>query len=491
MSQNNTKLKQESFFIQEEQIVNRKKILRQDRWQAEVGRCFLFIPAVNLNLEVTNISAFGCAVQLPTTAIEKVKQHLGVDQAIKVTLVYSDIETQTLSLKLVRTWEIDHTSSFVAFETLHEPINVERCKAISEANQIIDFQIQQATQLNKIPVGFRTIVHDLKYWFTNLRQQIEEIEKKSPVDNAQSDEEFRLTIAEVVSDYLGKFLPEVYQTIPALFRDLTKEEQQICTKFVREQLAPFVYGAPFANRAYYKPRGYAGDYEMMNHLYRSEMVGRTLFDQCMHKYFIEEPAANAVKNRGHYLHDKIKQTVERKSPNETIKILSIASGPALEQQLFVMQNPQFYNRKIEFTCIDQDEESLKHAQRQLVALNRQKNAGFTFNFNNLAIRNIIAQGVPEKDFDLIYSAGLFDYFTDPVAQVAAKQMHEALNNNGNLIIGNYSKNNPTAPLMEVFLDWILIYRSSEDMKNLFNETGSHVTVEAEPLQINLFAVIKK
>ncbi len=77
------------------------------------------------------------------------------------------------------------------------------------------------------------------------------------------------------------------------------------TQFAREQVGYLVYGAPFANRAYYKPRGYAGDYEMMNHLYRDELVGKTLFDQCMHKYFIDEPAGAAVKNRGQYLFEKI------------------------------------------------------------------------------------------------------------------------------------------------------------------------------------------
>src|SRR5207253_6912500 len=124
----------------------------------------------------------------------------------------------------------------------------------------------------------------------------------------------------------------------------------IATDFIREQLGPYIYGAPFAARAYYKPRGYAGDYEMMNHLYRSEVTGKTLFDQCVHKYFVDEPAGVAVKNRGYYLVEKLTQIFRAHPAHEPLKIISIASGPAVEQQLFLQGGKEFYGRPVSFTC---------------------------------------------------------------------------------------------------------------------------------------------
>ena len=109
----------------------------------------------------------------------------------------------------------------------------------------------------------------------------------------------------------------------------------------------------------------------------------------------------------------------------------------------------------------------------------------------MAIRNVIARGLPEQDYDLIYSAGLFDYFTDQVARAAAKQFITSVKPGGKVIIGNYSKDNLSASFMEMVLDWKLIYRSEEDLLRIFQGLGSRIWVEKEPLGINLFVVIQK
>ena len=75
--------------------------------------------------------------------------------------------------------------------------------------------------------------------------------------------------------------------------------------------------------------------------------------------------------------------------------------------------------------------------------------------------------------------------------MAAQKMMASLKPGGKLIIGNFSKDNPSAPFMELCLDWNLIYRSKEDLERMFHGFGSKVTVEKEPLGVNLFVVIEK
>ncbi len=229
---------------------------------------------------------------------------------------------------------------------------------------------------------------------------------------------------------------------------------------------------------------------MMNHLYRNELVGATLFDQCMHKYFIDEPAAKAVKNRAAYLLEKIRGCIQN-TPGDVVRILAVASGPAMEQQMFIKDAAKHAGKKVQFTCLDQDEESLKHAQKQIMSIDRFVASGFEFKFINLAIKNILARGVPDGGYDLIYSAGLFDYFTDPVAQMAGAKLFEGLNKNGTLVIGNFSKDNPSRPFMEMVLEWHLLYRSPDEMAALFKGLDPNLKVEKEPLGINLFAIMKK
>ncbi|MNJ99788.1 hypothetical protein D3C87_175690 [compost metagenome] len=485
----NRAFKQELFLIDES---HRKKVVRQDRTDMAPGTCFLDFK--EFQAQVVNISPFGCAILVSIDHYEAVKRHAYLNPGFEVDLIFNQVRTQTLSLRWVHS-QSDATSvtgeMVIGFEVVGEPLQTERIKALESSAEVIEKQIKYTAETQRIPAPFKTFVYELKDWLEKLKANIDLLEKDTPVDSWREAQDYKMTIADAVSDFLNKVIPLKYKELPVLTKDISKDDLEVATAFAREHLGQLVYGAPFASRAYYKPRGYAGDYEMMNHLYRDEMVGKSFYDQCMHKYFVDEPAGAAVKNRGHYLFEKITDLFKKTSAKQPLKVLSIASGPAMEQQLFLQNSKEFYGRTAEFTCLDQDEESLKHAQKQLYSMNRFVKSGFTFKFNNMAIRNVIGRGCPDTDYDLIYSAGLFDYFTEPVARMTAKKMLAAVKTGGQVIIGNFSKDNPSAPFMELILDWHLIYRSEEDLLRIFQGLGSKMWVEKEPLGINLFIVIQK
>lgn len=492
MSRSSAAMKQEGFFISEESSGKRKKIVRQDRLHLDTAKCLLDFQGTKI--EILNLSTFGCAAIVGEQATKALNALYAQDEFCAAKVVFDGTETQTLHLRKVRE-EAHPTSvngeSVWAFETVGEPFKVDRIKVLELTAAVLQKQNEYAAKVQRLPENYRQIVFQVRDWFQKLKEQIDQLEKEAPVDNAQEAQEYRMTIVENMGEYIGSVVPHVYKQVPPMLKGLSPEDTQLATDFIREQIGPYIYGAPFAARAYYKPRGYAGDYEMMNHLYRAEVTGRTLFDQCMHKYFVDEPAGVAVKNRGAYLEAKLAQLIKAHSPAEQMKIISVASGPAVEQQLFLQNHREFYGRNVSFTCLDQDEESLKHAQKQIGSIERFVKSGFKFQFRNLAIRNVIAGGLPEKDYDLVYSAGLFDYFTEPVAQMAAQKMLACLKPGGKLIIGNFSTENPCAPFMELWLDWNLIYRSKEDLERMFKGFGSKVYVEKEPLGVNLFVVIEK
>jgi hypothetical protein len=487
MSQTTTK--QEAFHIDE---ANRKKIIRQDRIPVEPHTCFLVFQ--NFKLELINISTFGCAVMVDQTTFEELTRFTNTQSVFHADFIFKNVLTQNVAFRLARTES--HSKSvigemIVGLECVGEPLRLERIKAIEVSSEVIQKQIKYVTDSHRIPTEFKMFVYELKDWLEKLKINIDIIENEAPVDNWKENHEFKMTIADNVSDFLNQVIPQKYKELPVLLSPIPQEDLEIVTAFAREHLGHLIYGAPFANRAFYKPRGYAGDFEMMNHLYRDEMVGKSFYDQCLHKYFVDEPAGAAVKNRGQYLCEKITELFENTKSHTALKILSIASGPAMEQQMFLQSGQKFHGRKAEFTCLDQDEESLKHAQRQLHSLNRLLQSGFEYKFNNMAIRNVIAKGCPDTNYDLIYSAGLFDYFTEPVAQMAARKMLDSVKVGGKVIIGNFSKDNPSTPFMELILDWHLIYRSEEDLLRIFKDLGSKIWVEKEPLGINLFVVIEK
>lgn len=492
MSRSSVAMKQEGFFISDEGVAKRKKIVRQDRWQLEAGRCFLEFQGTKA--EVLNISTFGCAIIVNPATEKAITPHFLKEDAVAAKVFFDGTETQNLQVRKVRdeAHPTGATGEMIwALEVVGEPFKTDRIKVLETTTAILRKQNEYTAKLQRLPESYRQFVFQMRDWFEKLKAEVDQLEKDAPVDNIQSSQEYRATAVENISDYLSIVMAQIYTKIPSLMATINPEDHALAVEFIREQVGHYFWGAPFAARAYYKPRGYAGDYEMMNHLYRADITGRTLFDQCVHKFFLGEPPGAAVKNRGAYLATKLQEMFKANAGKAPLKIMSVASGPAFEQQIFLQNSKEFFGTQASFTCLDQDEESLKHAQKQIGSIERFVKSGFEFNFKNLAIRNVIAAGLPDNGYDLIYSAGLFDYLTDPVAQMAAQKMMASLKPGGKLIIGNFSTNNSWAPLMELILDWNLIYRSPEDMERLFKPLGSKIHVEKEPLGVNLFAVIQK
>lgn len=479
----NDGLKQESFLIDE---AKRKKILRQDRIQLPPGTCLL--KSEEKYFEVLNISAFGISI-ITKNAMDTKSVMSFFETQKEGKIIFDNFEFQNVFLKKVRSEEVS-AGLIIGFECVGEPINIEILKTLMTTSSMLKNVASLGQNLSKIPIEFKVLIYELKDLLLKLKSEISSLEKNQILDNKAKTQEFESTVTQLVAEFLSGSVPSYYKKIPTILNKESAETKKLCTDFAREQIGSLIYNAPFASRAFFKPRGYAGDYEMMNHLYRNESVGESLYDKCLHRYLVDEPAAEAVKNRSVYLKNKIIQMV-KESKKDTIKILSVASGPALEQQMFLKDCKEFYGKKIEFVCLDQDEESLKHAQLQLSLLERMHNSGFKFRFVNCAIKNIIINGLDEHDFDFIYTAGLFDYFADSVAQVAAQKLYDGLNDGGTLLIGNFSKENPTQVLMDMFLDWILIYRSGEDLTRIFSPVSKKIVIEKEELGINLFACIKK
>ena len=95
-------------------------------------------------------------------------------------------------------------------------------------------------------------------------------------------------------------------------------------------------------------------------------------------------------------------------------------------------------------------------------------------------------------FDFIYSMGLFDYLTKPIAKSVINQLYKILENNGEMVIGNFHVSNPSKFYMEYWLDWILNYRTEQEFIELLEGNPSaDVNIFFEDTGSQMFLNIKK
>jgi cyclopropane fatty-acyl-phospholipid synthase-like methyltransferase len=97
-------------------------------------------------------------------------------------------------------------------------------------------------------------------------------------------------------------------------------------------------------------------------------------------------------------------------------------------------------------------------------------------------------------YDLIWSAGLFDYFKDKHFTFLIRKYFNCLTDDGEMVISNFSTKNPTKRLMEVLSDWYLHLRTESDLFRIASDAyidKELVNVDKEFLGINLFLKIRK
>jgi SAM-dependent methyltransferase len=128
-------------------------------------------------------------------------------------------------------------------------------------------------------------------------------------------------------------------------------------------------------------------------------------------------------------------------------------------------------------CIDMDPEAIEYAR----SLN-----GRHLNHVEFLCQNVL-RFKTERRYELIWAAGLFDYFRDSTFVGVVKRLIPALEDAGRIVIGNFSVDNPTRAYMELG-GWCLNHRTPDQLIDLMNRAGLEAVVETEPEGVNLFGV---
>jgi extracellular factor (EF) 3-hydroxypalmitic acid methyl ester biosynthesis protein len=259
--------------------------------------------------------------------------------------------------------------------------------------------------------------------------------------------------------------------------------------YVFRETFPFFMLSQFAERAFTKPRGYAGDFATIEMLYDGKATGDSRLGPLIDRWTLELPAAQAVRNRRSLLAESIREVAADRQLPGPLPVTSLAAGPARE--LFdVASGPNALN--LLATCIDIDFDALAYAS------GIARELGVTDHFN-FAQDNVVrlCQGRGHTALSpqaLIYSVGLTDYLQDNYVLDLINWAYDMLQPEGTLIIGNVVPSNPTRVFMDHVLEWVLIHRSEDELRSLFSRSRfgtSPVRFVLEPAGVDLFAFCRK
>ncbi|MBL7670631.1 MAG: PilZ domain-containing protein [Bdellovibrionaceae bacterium] len=355
--------------------------------------------------------------------------------------------------------------------------------------------LQQGLSLY-IQVGsdFRILTYEIKYFLGTTKTALDGLESEILSESESTRNSYKeVILAKMEPDFVSR-LKDYSRKLDQLFSQVTDRDlRKQYIAFFRAEVGSYYTQNPFIGRALRKPRGYAGDYEMMNQIYRDSFEGNSLFEMMMHRYGIHESSSLSVKFRKKYLADKITNLSQNKSE---FTVASIASGPAQEIIQFLDQVDPDDSGRYNFVLVDQDIEALLNSKRNINEKIIGRNLKCQAHFLPIAVKDIIentteAKMLTELRFDLIYTAGLYDYLTQPVAQILTHQLSLLVKSQGHLIIGNFHPNNPTKTISELVADWRLIHRSRDEMIQLTKMVSyQDYVLNIDELEIDWFLEVK-
>lgn len=380
-------------------------------------------------------------------------------------------------------------------------LDVDRFAPFNQGNRLRDeFNafMEELKKGQRILPGYKLAVADVRNFFQDLEGWLRQFEmgiRSAPTGDRVEMER------DVIHGLSGQVLPAIntlFGKFEAVSNEVLTEMQPLHRTYVKRQLHPHVLCAPFAYRTYHKPLGYAGDYEMVRMILGDPHEGTTLFAKMINVWLLDQPSAQAHRNRVRYLTSMLEQEVTRVAQSgRAARILNLGCGPAGEIQAFLAQSDA--SNRATFDLYDFNDETLSYAAEVLNDHKLRYHRNAVLNFEKRSVHQILKESVrrvevrPEAQYDLIYCAGLFDYLSDRICKRLMTYFYDLLAPGGLLIGTNVDASNPNRNSMDFILEWHLIYRNPASMVELKPEQAPPASCHLvnDPTSVNLFLEVRK
>lgn len=255
----------------------------------------------------------------------------------------------------------------------------------------------------------------------------------------------------------------------------------------RQKTDPDFSKSNLMNHARTWPQGYAGDYKIIEKVYRdtplSEGVGYLL-----DKYFLSTELAVAVRERLVAMRDILSRELSNK---EKPDVLNIGCGSCRE--IFELAS-EIQRSGASVTCLDFDSDALNFAAGRL---------SYSGILARIELRkyNALRMVSSEKNMkefgtqDIIYSIGLLDYLEDQVNVRLMRALYTLLKPGGKLIAVFKDAERYGTQDYHWLVDWSMFYqRSARESRNLIEKAeipASSVRVQRDASGVIIFYIITK
>ncbi len=352
-------------------------------------------------------------------------------------------------------------------------------------------------KLYRVTPEYKVVIADLQTFLSDVRIWLEQVELAIRGSPAGDRIELEKAVVRDLERFVVPPINSLFERFETVAQKVEDELQPAHRAFGKRQLHPLLLSSPFVYRTFHKPLGYAGDYEVVNMMFRDPYEGASLFAKMVNAYALQLPPIRAHRNRIDYLLGCLTEETRRVANlNRTARIFNLGCGPAQEVQRFLANQP--ISDRASFTLADFNEETLAFTSRQLNDLKNRYGRQTQVQLIKRSVQQLLKQAdrtvysSPADQYDLVYCAGLFDYLSDKVCRKLLDIFYDMLAPGGRLLVTNVDVH-PSRGEMECFLEWHLVHRNTQQMSALApaRVSADEVSLVRDPTGVNIIMSVRK
>jgi extracellular factor (EF) 3-hydroxypalmitic acid methyl ester biosynthesis protein len=363
-------------------------------------------------------------------------------------------------------------------------------------NETVRF-IRDWTESYRIKPDYQLIVGTVRNFLGELSRWLDEAEAETGVRyKSDANSNFMDDFFHEVRTAIHPKFQEFFSQFEERARTIPPEEAMAHKAFARRALHPYILCSPFAHRAYTKPLGYAGDFEIVNMMLKEakpDTLG--IYARLIDAYHIDASAPEAHRNRIRMMQEHIGTEAEQviRDEERIFRLLNVGCGPAVELQKFIESNPLSNQTTLEL--MDFNENTIQYIERKITDIIARSGNKPLMKYLHKSIDDLLQEAHKKADayaahYDLVYCAGLFDYFSDSICQRLTALFYSWIRPGGSVVVTNVDPSNPNRFQMEHILEWNLVYRDEEEMKKLV-PPGSQYRIIKDQTGVNVFLYLRK
>ncbi len=235
-----------------------------------------------------------------------------------------------------------------------------------------------------------------------------------------------------------------------------------------------------------KPGGYPGDFRLLEKICQQGASTDHPLGHAMDVFFQEQAAPSAVRNRCGEVANRIQSLAT--AVGSAYSITSVGSGPAWDIRSALGSLDKLARQRLTIQLLDMDPYALEFCEQQLhPLLNVEQLLTTRVSLNRVdRVEKALSRARPAN---LMYCLGFFDYLPEDEAVELLKCLWRYVAPGGELLVFNFSQNNPSRSYMEWFGNWYLVYRSPDCLNALAERAGlsdAEISVKTEATGVNLY-----